>query len=475
MKQSAKVPALAPGAAPTTSPNTHRRASAVVQVPIDAIRLDPRNPRMHPKRQIRQIAKSIEAFGFNVPILIDKDLNVIAGHGRVLACRMLGWTEVPTILLDHLSPAQARAFMIADNRLTENSTWDDTLLGDSLKELSDLDLDFELDAIGFEMAEIDLRIEQLDTPLETEETVEVPARDAVPVSAQGDLWILGEHRVLCGNALVPAVYDTVLAGTCANIVFTDPPYNVPIDGHVAGLGRVQHREFLMAAGEMSVEEFTRFLQTVFEQLVRVSTNGSIHYACIDWRHLPEILTAGRAAYAELKNLCVWAKDNAGMGSLYRSQHELVLVFKNGTAPHVNNVQLGQYGRYRSNVWSYPGVNSFARSTEEGNLLELHPTVKPVAMIVDALFDCSNRGDTVLDPFLGSGSTLIAAERTGRRCCGIELDPRYVDTAIRRWQKHTGLSAVHADSGVAFAEREQAAVRCAPDAARTVSEAAHGDA
>jgi ParB-like chromosome segregation protein Spo0J len=227
-------------------------SNTIVMRALDDVRLDPKNPRVHSKTQIRQIAKSIKAFGFNVPILVDRDLNVIAGHGRVMACQTLGWTEVPTISLDHLTPAQVRAFMIADNRLTENSTWDDKLLGESLKVLSDFDLDFELDVIGFEMGEIDLRIEQLDASPEVEETVELPGNDAMPISALGDLWILGEHRVLCGNALVSGDYDRLLEGAKANVVFTDPPYNVPIDGHVAGHGSVHHREFQMAVGEMSV-------------------------------------------------------------------------------------------------------------------------------------------------------------------------------------------------------------------------------
>jgi DNA modification methylase len=430
--------------------NQSSRPISIVYRPLADIHLDPSNPRAHSKRQVQQIARSIQTFGFNVPVLIDAQGKVIAGHGRILACRELGWTEVPTICLEHLTPAQAKAYMIADNRLTETSTWDDELLAQSLKELSNLDLDFKLEVIGFEMAEIDLRIEQFEAAGEEEETVELPPPTAAPVSRLGDLWLLGEHRVLCGNALMAADYELLLGERKAHIVFTDPPYNVPIDGHVAGNGRVQHREFQMAAGEMTSEQFTAFLKQVFGLLVAASTNGSIHYLCMDWRHLPEILAAG-VVYSEFKNLCVWAKDNAGMGSLYRSQHELVLVFKNGKAAHVNNVQLGQFGRYRSNVWSYPGVNSFGRSTEEGNLLELHPTVKPAAMVADALYDCSHRGDLVLDPFLGSGSTLIAAERAGRHCCGIELDPLYVDTAIRRWQKLTGLKAVHATSGKSFDE------------------------
>ena len=418
--------------------------------PIEDLHPDPRNARIHSPRQIALLAKSIRHFGFNVPVLVDASGQVLAGHARLLAAKSLGRCEVPTIELNHLSAAQAKAFTLADNRLTELATWDERLLAESLQELSLVDLDFELDATGFEMAEIDLRIEQLDTvDAETEEAVELPGPNAVAISKPGDLWCLGPHRLLCGNALLSADYDRLLGGRKANVVFTDPPYNVPIDGHAVGNGQTRHREFAMAVGEMSSIEFTRFLHQVCLNLRAFSTDGSIHYVCMDWRHVGELLAAAQPGFSEWKNLCVWVKDNAGMGSLYRSQHELVLVFKNGGAPHVNNVQLGQFGRYRSNVWHYPGANSFSRTTDEGNLLALHPTVKPVAMIVDALFDCSKRGDIVLDPFLGSGSTLIAAERSGRHCYGIELDPLYVDTALRRWQSLTGLQATHAESGSTF--------------------------
>jgi DNA modification methylase len=424
----------------------------VIYRSVEELKLDPANPRVHSKKQIRQIGNSIEAFDFNVPILVDRDGKVIAGHGRLLACREIGITEVPTICLDHLTPAQARAFMIADNRLTEIASWDDRLLAQQLKDLSLVGLDFSADVIGFEMAEIDLRIASLeDVPDPADDPAdavpELPARS--PLTKPGDLWLLGPHRVLCGNALDRADFVTLMGGERAGMVFTDPPYNVPIDGHVSGLGAIHHRPFPMASGEMDQAEFTAFLEQAFRNLAVCSVEGSLHYACMDWRHLDEVLAAGRKAYGELKNLCIWVKDNAGMGSLYRSQHELVLVFKQGRSAHRNNVQLGQFGRNRSNVWHYPGVNSFARCGEEGNLLALHPTVKPVAMVADAVLDCSVRGEIALDAFLGSGTTVIAAERTGRRCYGLELDPAYVDTVIRRWQALTGGSAHHAANGRSF--------------------------
>jgi DNA modification methylase len=370
----------------------------------------------------------------------------------LLAARELGWSEVPTLCLDHLTQAQARAFAIADNRLTEIATWDDRLLAEQLKDLSLLGLDFSLEVTGFEVAEIDLRIASLDDMPEQDDD---PA-DAVPeVSAEppisqiGDLWLLGRHRVLCGNALDPEAFATLMGEERAAMVFTDPPYNVPIEGHASGLGAIHHRPFPMASGEMDKAAFTAFLGRACRNLAAFSAGGSLHYVCMDWRHLDELLTAGGEAYGELKNVCVWIKDNPGMGSLYRSQHELVFVFKQRGGSHRNNVQLGQFGRNRSNVWRYPGINSFARSTGEGNLLALHPTVKPVAMVADAILDCSARGEIVLDAFLGSGTTVIAAERTGRRCCGSELDPCYVDTAIRRWQVLTGGKARHAASGRLF--------------------------
>jgi DNA modification methylase len=361
-------------------------------------------------------------------------------------------TEVPTLCLDHLSGAQARAFMIADNRLTENSVWDDRLLAQQLKDLSLLGLDFDIEVTGFEMGEIDLRIASLDEPCDpSDDPADVlpEAPTDPPVSKIGDLWGLDGHRVLCGNALDAAAFAALMGDDRAAIVFTDPPYNVEIDGHAGGRGAIHHRPFPMASGEMDGPEFTRFLRAAFRNLADFSDDGSLHYVCMDWRHVEEVMAAGREVYAELKNLCVWVKHNAGMGSLYRSQHELVFVFKHGCGGHRNNVKLGGFGRNRTNVWCYPGVNSFARSGAEGNLLALHPTVKPVALVADAILDCSARGDIVLDAFLGSGTTVIAAERTGRRCYGLELDPAYVDTIIRRWQALSGGSAHQAASGRRF--------------------------
>jgi DNA modification methylase len=425
---------------------------SVVYRRTETLKLNPANPRRHSRKQIRQITRSIKTFGFIVPILIDRFGNVIAGHGRLLAAIELGILEVPTLCLDHLTPEQARAFMIADNRLTEIASWDDKLLGEQLKDLSLRGLDFSIEVTGFEMGEIDLRIASLEEgPDPADDPADaVPALPArPPLSKIGDVWLLGRHRVLCGNALDPAAFAALMGEERAAMVFTDPPYNVPIDGHASGLGAIHHRPFPMASGEMDKAGFTAFLSQACRNLAAFTVDGSIHFICIDWRHLAELLAAGQDAYGELKNLCVWVKDNAGMGSLYRSRHELVFVFKHGRDGHHNNVQLGRFGRNRSNVWHYPGVNTFARCGKEGNLLALHPTVKPVALVADAILDCSARGEIVLDAFLGSGTTVIAAERTGRRCCGLELDAGYTDTIVRRWQALTGGSARHAASGRDF--------------------------
>jgi DNA modification methylase len=418
-----------------------------------ALVLDPRNPRKHSDQQIKQIARSIDTFGFNVPILIDRNNNVLAGHGRLFACQKLGRREVPAIRLD-LTESEARAFMIADNRLADLAAWDERLLAGALNDLSELKLDFSIEATGFTMGEIDLRIEGLSTESqkadERADAIPPPGKQ-IPLSKTGDLWLLRGHRVYCGTALDARSYETLMQGMRAAMVFTDPPYNVPIHGHASGLGAIHHREFAMASGEMNEAEFVSFLALTCALLVCHSVDGSIHFVCMDWRQAGNLIVAGKASYSKLKNICVWTKHNAGMGSFYRSQHEFIFVFKAGRGTHQNNIQLGQYGRHRSNVWSYPGANSFSRATDEGHLLALHPTVKPVRLVADAILDCSTRGDVILDSFLGSGTTLIAAERVGRICHGIEIDPLYVDTAIRRWQSYTGDSAVHAVTGKRFGE------------------------
>lgn len=433
------------------APNAHNSLQ-IEWVTVDSLRRNPHNPRTHSARQIRLLALSIEAFGFVVPAIIDGEGIVLAGHARLIAAEQLGLVQVPAIRVSNLSQEQMKAFVVADNRLAEIAAWDRQLLGKVLDQLAAIDLDFSIEATGFTMGEIDLIIEGLAAETETEDEEElIEPVSGPPASKNGDLWHLGHHRVFCGNSLEPAAFEILMQGERAHAVFADPPYNVRIQGHASGKGRIRHREFAMASGEMSELEFTSFLMTSLEHLVENSVDGSLHFLCMDWRHLIYLLMAGRKYYSEIKNLCVWVKDNPGMGSLYRSQHELIAVFKNGAEPHRNNVELGRFGRNRSNVWQYPGANTFSRSGDEGNLLAIHPTVKPVALVADAIMDCTSRGDLVLDTFLGSGTTLIAADRIGRRCYGIELDPLYVDTAIRRWQRQTGERATLEGSDRTFDE------------------------
>jgi DNA modification methylase len=382
-------------------------------------------------------------------VIVDGEDNVVAGHGRILAGQRLGWTEVPTISIEHLTKEQLQAFTIADNKLTDNSTWDDQLLADQLKTLSELSLDFSIEVTGFEMGEIDFRIEGVGSGLDTPADRPPTGATGPPVTRPGDLYLLGQHRVYCGNALEKAAYIALMNGEKAAAVITDPPFNLAIDGNVSGLGKHKHREFLMASGEMSIAQFIAFLNTVCSLLVNNSHEGSLHYIFMDWRHIGELLAATRGVYGEMKNLCVWVKDRAGMGSFYRSRHELIFVFKHGSDRHRNNVQLGQFGRNRTNVWNYPSAASFSRNSDEGNILTTHPTAKSVAMVADAIMDCTARGEIVLDPFVGSGTIAIAAERTGRRSFGIELDAQYVDVIVRRWQNFTRRDATHAASGLTF--------------------------
>jgi DNA modification methylase len=420
------------------------RDLVVQYLPLDRLKPHEQNARTHSRKQIRQIADSIKAFGFTNPVLLDGESGIIAGHGRVEAAKLIGMAEVPTIRLEDMSQAQKRAYLIADNKLAENAGWDPELLALELQHIIKLDAEFDLTLIGFEVAEIDV----LTAPASDPVADTVPEVSPGPtVTAPGDLWRLGDHYILCGDARDTAAYARIMDGKRAQMVFTDPPYNLPIDGVVCGLGRVKHREFIMAAGEMSTAEFIAFLNTVLGRLAENSADGSIHFVCMDWRHDYELQTAARGIYTELKNICVWCKDNGGMGTFYRSKHELVFAFKHGTAPHINNFELGQNGRYRTNVWNYAGVNSLKAGRMDE--LKMHPTVKPISLVADAIKDCSKRQGIILDAFAGSGTTVIAAEQTSRRAYAIEIDPRYVDTTIRRWQTCTGEPAIHAESGRTF--------------------------
>ena len=423
----------------------------VERLGISTLKPYARNARTHTNKQIRQIAASIETFGWTNPILIDQDRQVVAGHGRLAAAKLLGLEEIPAIRLSGLTEAQVRAYVIADNRLAELAGWDEELLSIELKALCEIELDFDIEVIGFNTAEIDGLVLGPTEPDDDADRVPEIDADAPPITVPGDLWQLGKHRLLCGDARDPRSFETLLDGELAQMVFTDPPYNVPIDGNVCGLGRVRHKEFAMASGEMSAAEFSNFLETVLRHLCTHSRDGAIHYICMDWRHIRELLTVGRGVYTELKNVCVWNKTNGGMGALYRSKHEFIPVFKAGTGPHINNVDLGAYGRNRTNVWDYAGVNVFGNDRDAQ--LAMHPTVKPVAMVEGAVLDCSRRGGIVLDPFAGSGTTIIAAERAGRRGYGIEIDPGYIDTALRRYRTFTEDDPVRLNSGRTLSDLE----------------------
>jgi len=424
----------------------------VEQISLSELKPWVRNARTHSKKQIRQIAESIKAFGFTNPVLIDEANTILAGHGRTEAAKLLDMAAVPCIRICNLSGARKRAYLLADNKLALNAGWDEEILGSELKELLVSDLGIDIGITGFTIAEIDraiegLAVEEDGNPEDDQLPPTVPSR-----CVAGDVWQLGPHRLLCGNSLDRDAVVILMDGEKAQMVFSDPPYNVRIDGHVSGLGGVRHREFAMASGEMTSKQFVGFLEKAFHNMADHSTDGSIHMLCMDWRHMAEILAAGNAVYDELKNLIVWVKDNGGMGSFYRSKHELIFAFKKGTEPHFNSFELGQHGRYRTNVWQYKGLNSFKAG--RGEELGLHPTVKPVQMIADAIKDVSQRGGIVLDLFGGSGSTLIAAHKTGRRAYLCEIDPLYCDRILARWEAFAHDEAVQLACGIKSASRWQ---------------------
>jgi DNA modification methylase len=408
------------------------------------------NARTHSKKQVRQIADSILRFGFTNPVLISDNDEIIAGHGRVEAAKLLGMESVPTLRLSHLSAAQRRAYVIADNKLALNAGWDREVLAIELQSL--VDLEFDVEVTGFSLAEIDVLVddarEASPNPEHDAGDITPPLLDpAIAVTRAGDLWLLGRHGLVCGDSRKLETFDRLFGGERADLVFTDPPYNVPIDRNVCGLGRIRHREFAMGTGEMSSEAFTAFLRATLGHAAASCRDGAIAFICMDWRHMGELLAAGRTAFSALKNLCIWNKTNGGMGSFYRSKHELVFVFKVGSAPHTNTFELGDTGRYRTNVWDYAGVNTLRRGRLDE--LAMHPTVKPVALVADAIKDCSRRGEIVLDPFGGSGTTLIAADKTGRQARLIEFDPAYCDQTLRRFEQVTGKKARLAATGQSF--------------------------
>lgn len=401
-----------------------------------------RNPRKHSEKQLAKLAAGIARFGFIVPVVVDDNLEIVAGHARVQAALNLKLELVPVIRVRFMSEADKRAFALAENRLAELGDWDEEILAEELIWLNDEEL---LDFTGFDLGDINLALDDL--PSEQEDFAP-PALGTVAVSRLGDLWIIGPHKLFNGDATKINSYELLLGSSVATLIFADAPYNVRIPGNVSSLGKAKARDFLQGSGEMSPAEFTAFLRSVFRLLVLFSSRGSIHFQCMDWRHQREILDAADGVYAELKNLIVWKKSNAGMGSFYRSAHELIFAFKAGSGKHINNFGLGETGRYRTNVWEYEGANTFRKGRDRD--LADHPTVKPLAMVMDAILDCSNRGDLVLDPFSGSGVTLTAAHKTQRIGAAIELDPLYVDVSLRRLCAASGLTAMHED-GRTFAQ------------------------
>ena len=415
----------------SSSPFFHadRTLEVVYKAPSELVP-DPRNARTHSKKQIAQIEQSIRAFGFTSPILADPDGNLIAGHGRLRAARQMGLEKVPVITLDGLTEPQKKALRLADNKIALNAGWDTEILKLELAELSLPEIDIDLGLTGFSPGEIDVVLSEVEDP----DDEVIPAVPEHPRVKSGDIWQLGEHRVACGDGRDVAFLQRLVGeGETIDCAFLDPPYNVKINGHANAKGR--HREFAMASGEMGEAEFRTFLADTLGACAKVSRKGAVHFVCMDWRHMDDVTASVAGIYDDLLNICVWNKSNAGMGSLYRSKHEMVFVYRCGPAPHTNNVELGRHGRNRTNVWDYPSVNSMKGSRRED--LALHPTVKPVAMVADAYCDVTRQGDLVLDIFLGSGTSLIAAERVGRRFRGLDIDPAYVDLAMQRWSDLTG--------------------------------------
>ena len=420
-------------------------------VAVDQIKPHPHNPRTHSKKQIRQIADSIQAVGFAAPVVIDEDGVLLAGHGRLEAAKLVGLKRIPAVVIEGLSEARKRALLLADNRIAQSAGWDRERLADELISLPELLVEDGLDisVTGFEPAEIDALL------VDFEDDVSDPADDIDPallsgpaVTRQGDLWRLGKHRLLCGDARETQHLARLMGGERAHMAFVDPPYNLRVRA-IVGRGQIKHQEFAMASGEMAAPAFTSFLIDSLTVAARASIDGAVHFVCMDWRHIGELVEAGRVAYGTMLNLIAWVKSNAGQGSFYRSQHELIGVFRVGDSPHLNTIELGRHGRSRSNVWKYAGVNTFRSGRMDD--LRAHPTVKPVALVADAIKDCTQRNQIVIDTFSGSGTTLLAAERVGRKARAMDLDPRYVDVAIRRWQAFTGRDAIHVETGLTFDE------------------------
>lgn len=419
----------------------------VVRRPLKELQTSVRQVRKTTTGQIERAVRSIKEFGFVSPVTI-RDNSIVDGHIRVEAARLLGITKVPCIDISHLSENKARLLAISLNRLGETGEWD---LPELKLELNELELaGFDLALTGFSPPELDIiRLDELEVKGERDGQVDIPDPPSNPVTQSGDLWIMGRHRLLCGDSLQASCFERLLQGQLATAVLTDAPYNVKITNNVSGLGKNKHGEFKMGSGEMSAEEFRGFLTASHQHCADHLIPGGVVYSFMDWRSVDVLIGAGRDAGLQLINMSVWYKGSGSMGAFLRSAHELVPVFCKGPAPAINNVKLGTHGRDRTNVWCYPGANKPGSSAAAA--LKDHPSPKNVEMCVDAILDVTNAGDIILDPFLGSGTTIVAAEKANRCAYGIELDPAYADVCVRRWQDLTGDEATHAETGLTFAE------------------------
>ncbi|MDQ3420649.1 MAG: site-specific DNA-methyltransferase [Acidobacteriota bacterium] len=421
---------------------------AIQYLAISLIKPNPNNVRLHPQSQLRKLAESLREFGFLVPILIDDDGMILAGHARYQAALLLGLTAVPVVRVSHLTEKQRRAFLLADNKLASLSSFDMEKLAVEFEYLLDGNDSHTISTTGFDIVEVD-KVLGNDRAAPAEEVVELPADAAVPVSQPGDLWLIGKHRLLCGSCLDRMNVERLFAGEKASAVVADPPYGIAIENNVSGLGAKKHKDFMMGCAEMSDVELTfSFFRPAFQLMAEFSHPGAIAFIFMDWRHARHVQNAADGVFLEHKNTIVWVKSNPGLGSWYRSQHEFVLAFKMSAGPTTNNFGLGGQGRVRSNVWQYPGANVFRAGRKQD--LEDHPTVKNLKMCADAILDVSAPGDIIFDPFLGSGTTISAAAATGRRGFGLEIDPKYVDVIIRRVTEKTGLIA-RLEDGRTFAE------------------------
>jgi DNA modification methylase len=425
----------------------------VINVPIDQLVPYEQNARTHSDEQLAVIGQSIQGFGWMNTVLVDDNNVIIAGHGRVEAAKRIGLTHAPVIRVSGLTPDQLRAYRLADNRIAEIAGWDEAILAIELQHISEIDIGCSIETLGWKPAEVEILLEtHVNSKAAADDRADdLPKAAEVAVSRTGDLWLCGDHRVLCGSAVDPEALARLVEGNKAQLVCQDPPWNIAVKS-VVGSGKTKHREFVMGSGEMSDPEFRDFVRQEIRCNAEQAVAGAVLQVFIDWRGIEKVIAAGEAEGLELLNVLVWVKSNGGMsGGPWRSQHELIVVFRKPGAKIKNRVELGKYGRYRTNVLQVPGLNSFGKGRMDA--LQSHPTRKPVELIAELIRDVTDIGDIVLDSFLGSGTALIAAERTRRICHGMELDPLYVDTAVRRWEQFTGKNAILEESGRTFAEIE----------------------